>query len=346
MMQPKSPRELEDERRLAERAAEWWSVLKTAGPAEREEFAAWIAESPRHLEEFLYTTAVVQEIRHVDIERLPAVKAMLVTAPVNVIHLSPHAVSDEPAPSDLSETAAEPRIHRSSRRPWAWAASLIAVATLAATAYWSYRSNWQTYATSVAEQRSFELPDRSVIHLNGRTRLQVHLSTETRDIRLLDGEAMFKVEHDPTRPFRVHSNGTIIQAIGTQFNVRRQGFGTTVAVIEGAVQVSKEKLTAGQEARIGHDGLIERRIPVDIATVSAWRQHRLIFRADTLTDVATEFNRYNRTPQIIIEGDVSRARRYSGVFDADDPRSLMEFLRGDAELDLEERDDRIVIRVR
>jgi hypothetical protein len=51
-----------------------------------------------------------------------------------------------------------------------------------------------------------------------------------------------------------------------------------------------------------------------------------VFRNDSLADIAEEFNRYNRTLQMRVEGAEASDRRLSGVFDADAPESLLRFL--------------------
>ncbi|MEJ1960797.1 MAG: FecR domain-containing protein [Gammaproteobacteria bacterium] len=99
-------------------------------------------------------------------------------------------------------------------------------------------SGWKQYSTAVGEQRVIELQDGSTVRLNTQSRIAVRLSEHTRDIRLISGEAIFKVHHDTARPFRVHTLGAFIQAVGTEFNVYRRADRTKVAVLEGRVQIS------------------------------------------------------------------------------------------------------------
>jgi len=196
-----------------------------------------------------------------------------------------------------------------------------------------------------------------------------------RSIRLLEGEALFNVEHDPARPFRVIAGPTVIEAIGTRFNVYRTDAGTTVSVVEGIVEISPtippalsaraappprsdaqpqvrpvsvvaERVVAGEQARVSLEGEIVKEAVPDRARVVAWRERRLVFRGDPLEDVVREFNRYNEL-QIRLEGDALRARRLTGVFDADDPMSLLQFLTRDGTLIVDETGgDEIVIRER
>ena len=60
---------------------------------------------------------------------------------------------------------------------------------------------------------------------------------------------------------------------------------------------------------------MEKREPTDITQTVAWRERRLVFTKEALADIAEEFNRYNRAPQIRVEGDIARNTRYTGVFD-------------------------------
>jgi transmembrane sensor len=145
----------------------------------------------------------------------------------------------------------------------------------------------------------------------------------------------------------------VIRALGTQFNVYRQEASIRVAVIEGAIRVStpheSSQLVAaperksGQEARVTEGGRITEKRSLEVVRVAAWRQHRLMFHADTLADIAAEFNRYNERPRIRVEGDEVRARRFTGVFNADDPRALVKFLGSYGDLVLEELGDELVV---
>jgi transmembrane sensor len=59
--------------------------------------------------------------------------------------------------------------------------------------------------------------------------------------------------------------------------------------------------------------------------IAAWREHRLAFRNTPLSEVAREFNRYNRI-QIRPEGDIGQSKRLTGSFSSDHPQSLILYL--------------------
>jgi transmembrane sensor len=86
------------------------------------------------------------------------------------------------------------------------------------------------------------------------------------------------------------------------------------------------ELARGEQAIVA-----EHRPPVRVALadtnrVTAWTERRLIFERTTLTDVAAEFARYNDR-EIRIVGDALAAKRITGVFNATDQASFIEFLR-------------------
>jgi transmembrane sensor len=105
-------------------------------------------------------------------------------------------------------------------------------------------------------------------------------------------------------------------------------------------------LGAGEQVRVVADGSLVKQPAPDIVQATAWRQRRLVFQADTLEDIAAEFNRYNRSPRIRVEGEAARQARFTGIFDADDPLSLVQLLGTDRELAFERRETELVIRPR
>lgn len=325
-------RQTEIERRVAEQASEWFTVLEDEDTLQhRTGFAEWIAQSPLHVRAFLQVTATERLLEGLD-EACWAQAAGRAGAS-NVVTLR------EPAPLPQARPA---------RRRWLAGAGL-AAALLAAAVLWQHLAGWERYTTDIGEQRSVELADGSVVHMNAKSRVEVRFSKAARELRLVDGEALFRVQRDPDRPFRVHVEALAVQAVGTQFNIDRRPDRTAVVVTEGAVRISRgpaderaDQLTAGEGIRLTADGALEKQTGIDIGQVTAWRQRRLVFEEDTLADIAAEFNRYNRSPRIRLEG-AAGARRYAAVFDADDPESLLEFLRRDPALAFRSRGGELII---
>lgn len=346
---------------IAERAAAWLATLERGGHKERAAFAAWLKESPRHVEEALFAAAVAQELSGLDRERRIDIQALLTEHSRNVVPLETVVPGEAPSSSVTGKQSS-----RSMR--WTLAAGVAALLVGLSMAWWwwqiAWPGGWQSYQTAIGEQRIVELQDGSLAYLNTQSHLKVRFGPAARDVRLIEGETLFKVQRDPARPFRVLAQGTVIQALGTQFNVYQRAGQVTVSVIEGLVQVSPvnaagsapahgavtangvARLAAGEQMLVTPGGKTARQESADIERAVAWRQRRLIFDADTLEDIATEFNRYNRASQIVIEDDAARQARFTGVFDADDPESLVQLLQTDHELEFRRRAGKLVIRSR
>src|SRR3546814_15164189 len=81
------------------------------------------------------------------------------------------------------------------------------------------------------------LADGSTVQLGPKSVIAVDYSSGSRAIRLLSGQAMFEVTHDPARPFRVVARDVTTTVLGTGFEVRMIGETTGVAVRHGRVRV-------------------------------------------------------------------------------------------------------------
>jgi len=349
----------------AQQASAWVEALRHPRPGDETRFVAWLKESPRNVRDFLLMLTVDHALEELDAKRLHDVELLLAQVDRRVAPLSMRSAS-------VRATA----ISAASRlRPWKLAA-LAASVLLAAVGGWAWlhgRSDWQEFETATGEQRALELEDGSIVHLNTHSRVAIRLGAETRDVRLLRGEALFWVHHDSSRPFRVYTDDAVVQAVGTQFDVYRRDDGTVVAVLEGRVKVTTEvpapaqaltsgqstggaravpskalvsrSLVARQEAQVSHAGLVSIREVSDVRDTVAWRERRLIFRERTLQQIVNEFNRY-RTNPIRLEGSAAMERVYTGVFDADDADSLVQVLARDPSLVVERSGDDIVVRLR
>jgi transmembrane sensor len=202
------------------------------------------------------------------------------------------------------------------RSPWAVCASLLVLLALP-YAVEGLRAAPVTYSAGIGQRIFLPLEDGSTVELNTRTRIEVEFTSRERDVRLLSGEAVFDVHHDPSRPFRVVSGSTTIQDVGTRFDVERQAQGTTtVTVVEGRVQVGASGRTATVEAdevaTVGTEGGAALRI--ELASVShpeierrlSWQTGVLRFQGQTLAEAVIEVNRYNARQLVIADPSIAR----------------------------------------
>lgn len=349
---------------VREQAAWWITELQEATPETERRFADWLKQSPRHVEEFLFFDTLWQQLDGVDQTHGIDVERIIAQAGgrVAVAKVTPFSRI-----SGLFQATGVPHARSRVRRTGILAAVAAGV-VLSIFSTWAWLSARDTYATTVGEQRAVKLDDGSFIYLNTQSQVEVGYTARERNIRLLAGEALFSVQHDASRPFRVHSGDTVVQAVGTQFNVYRRKDQTTVSVVEGTVQISGEppvarspaataqltpngsttpplRVTAGEQADITTNGRAEKRPKGDIEKAIAWRTRRLVFRSESLADVADQFNRYNAV-KIRVEGSAVRNRKLIGTFNADDPTSLAKFLAGESDLRVRELDGELVIEPR
>jgi transmembrane sensor len=326
------------------RAAEWLQTLGEGDAVHNSTFVAWLAESPLNLEAFLKITALSVETRSA-LKSLPFDQdALLQSLKSNVVSL----------------TAAKSLNRRRSRwRRWGAVAAAFGLLFVAGVAVREAFFGADRYDTEAGEQRTLNLADGSVVYLNTLSEVRVDLTDQRRDIRLVRGEALFKVAVDPKRAFRVLTSDAMIQAIGTQFNVATRSDGTRVAVLEGKVQVLPESaptfqskdlapmaLKAGETVRVTRAGRIESRPSSETTSAVAWRQRQLAFEGTTLEEAVAEFNRYHRSKRLRLDGVQPGSHHYSGTFDVDDVESFAALLGRERDLEVERRGDEIVIRAK
>jgi transmembrane sensor len=333
---------------VTEQALFWWVLLNegeaTAG--DHRAFSEWVTRSPERVEAYLQTarlSAALQsgKTRWPDTPVAEVIRAAL-TAQGAVVNLLPeaHAVSgahDSPRARELSHP---PGVGR--RRPvLTWprlGLAAVAAALVVSGVSFTLLHRPQRLETAVGEQRSVVLADGSLVTLNTSSSIEVRMGKDHRTVRLLAGEALFKVAHDASRPFDVMTGDATVRAVGTQFDVDHRPASTTVTVLEGRVAVftTPEDKQQAEEARLPLEAgeqltvaprIARHRVRTDVATAIAWTQRKLIFEHRPLGEVAAEFNRYNR--QLIeIRSPELRTQEVTGVFQANDPSSFLTFLSG------------------
>lgn len=325
-------------------AADWFVDFRVgdADATTREEFHGWLRRSPQNVQAYLEIVRTYAELPvinpagEVDAEAL----ITLARSDDNVVALPRASASAGPSmPAALSQ-----RSHR--KLGWALAASLLC-AVIGALSWSQLRGD--NYSTEIGEQRSITLADGSTIGLNARTRIRVTMTNDERLVQLLEGQALFKVAKDKTRPFIVRSDDIQVRAVGTQFDVYRRNSGTTVTVLEGRVAIMSESTgnastvdsgSAQPRAEVGEAVLFldageqttvtPEHVPVpvhaNVAAAVAWTDRLIVFDGSTLTQVVEEFNRYTM-PRLVIHDKGLESLRISGVYSSSDPASLLRFLR-------------------
>lgn len=329
-----------------ERTAAEWVLRRTQGMRgdEQRAFRRWLDEDPRHARVF----AEMEETSRL-LDRLRG-------------EVPRRAGASPPAP-------ARPAYFLPYLRGALAAAAVLAVAFVGWRVLSPPASTFaESAATPVGGLRKLELPDGSVVWLNTSTTLQVAFSESERRVELLRGEAYFAVAKNPARPFWVQAGRVAIRAVGTAFNVRLLPTAVNVMVTEGQVRVAEVNgadrpgnpapppadlgplLTVGHIAQVP---LVADQAPAAAMTITsiapkaadnalAWREGRLDFSDTPLSEVVSEFNRYNQHKIVIADPGLA-ARRFGGAFSSHQIEPLLELLQQSFGVVAENRGDETVL---
>jgi transmembrane sensor len=285
-------------KRIHQEATEWIAKreLGELTPEERAQLETWLNADPRHRGAFVRADAA-----RLTAERIAALAG-----------------------------GSTPEVHRSSAwlRP-AFAAAAVGVALLGTLIWVSPWLREDHYLSGVGEIRSVALEDGSDMVLDTASDAVVHFDTAARRINLKEGEALFKVAKNPTRPFLVHAGDVTVRAIGTLFSVQNNAAGVAVTVAEGVVEVDRndgretQLLTADQTALITKERPLAVRVQSTDETERqlTWHTGRLEFDGQSLSAAVAQLNRYSRR-QIIVTDPQLAGRPVVGSFRSTDLESF------------------------
>jgi transmembrane sensor len=209
------------------------------------------------------------------------------------------------------------------------AASVLAVVAVGMTLYLGRN---QAYRTAIGQQQVVTLADETRVALNTDSRLTVSYSSNERLVNLDRGEALFEVTKNASRAFIVRAGDTEVRALGTKFDVRRNGGRVIVVLLEGKVEVTTQPqplsrhvpvatLTPGERLTWdAHDDVAAIDHP-NVDATTAWRRGEVMFDDATLSEAVAEMNRYARVKVALGSADLA-SLRISGVFES---QSAVEF---------------------
>lgn len=307
----------EPRRLAAETAAVDWLMAADRGwtDAERREFERWLAADPLHAEAWADAERMWTRLDRTDELLLPEV-----------------------------------RPGHPTRRPGRLVALAAAAAVvLAAGLVWrGGREETGRPARVVHMQPRVQvLADGTEVELNADAEIRAEFAPALRRVRLVRGEAHFKVTKDARRPFEVDAGGVAVRALGTAFNVRLAGPRVDVLVTEGRVEVVSAAavgapvgmapaaaaiLEPRQQVIVplagGEPSAVTTLTTADMEQSLAWQGLRLRFEDMPLADVAAEFNRFavaRARPRLVVDDTAARVL-VAGTFRADNVEVFLRFL--------------------
>jgi transmembrane sensor len=226
-------------------------------------------------------------------------------------------------------------------RPHVWYGLAASVALVLGTAGFFFHAHHQArhgefdYQTNFGERREYTLPEGSHITLDAKSDIRIELTPTRRSMKLVRGEAYFKVAKDAARPFTVHAGAAAVVAVGTAFNVRLTDDRTVVAVSEGKVEVTaaplvsltnnaapttqlpntiKQPVAAGQAVAYSNAGRIESLPDANASLATSWLEGRRQYRDEPLRYVLADINRYTGR-HLTVEDPSTAELKFTGTVD-------------------------------
>jgi transmembrane sensor len=302
--------------RIKKEAIDWFvDLLDSSDIHVRERFCRWLKRSPQHVCAGLYITRASSIIER------------------SAQRTSPEALI-EAARAHLART--EYQSTQATHRPFRTRILLVAAlaAITVAILYFSIPPTLQAQIVSTVrgEQRWIYFSDGSAAQLNTDTQVELSNTTTPQYVRLIRGEARFRVLPHRKLPFAVHTPDALILTEGAELNVQFLHDRTAVTTFNGSVAIQARRaknaahiiLTSGQRAALTSDARIRRDTGPSLEHAMAWPRLEVVFQHERLADAITEINRYQEQPLLIRNSELSNLP-ISGTFSVDDLESFISY---------------------
>lgn len=181
----------------------------------------------------------------------------------------------------------------------------------------------------------YELPDQSVVWLNGGTKLRHTLNFDSRERKVeLEGEAYFEVQANPEKPFYVTmANGLSVYVYGTQFNVNAYPDESIIETVLEKGQVSvispdqQQTISLKPGERLAYDKSSDtfQKSIIDVYEKTAWKDGKLIFRNAPLDDIFKRLSRHFNT-DIEFQNKSGKEYKYRATFQNETLIQILDYL--------------------
>lgn len=216
------------------------------------------------------------------------------------------------------------------------AALLVLAIGAAGLMWWRQRAageaGWKVARhTSVGARDSLTLDDGTTVLLGPMSRLAVAPRYgKTERVVALQGEALFRVTSDPSRPFRVHAGAAVISDLGTEFLIRSDsGQPVQVVVTSDSIRLGPASapehgvtVVAGQRGLLHLDGRLVTEPDTALANELAWTQGRLVFDNAPLDLVRAELRRWYGIELEVADSSLLR-RHLTASFAGEPPQQVL-----------------------
>jgi ferric-dicitrate binding protein FerR (iron transport regulator) len=159
---------------------------------------------------------------------------------------------------------------------------------------------------------SFTLPDGSEGMLNSGSTLTYRMPFSSDRAVSLTGEAWFEVAHDEKYPFVIEAGDLDLTVLGTTFNVSAYPEEDYIEVVleNGKVLVNcgqyKEGMIMSPSERLVYENGKVTRSRAEPAKYSSWTEGKLIFRSDSMSEVARRIERWYNVQVELMDEDLEK----------------------------------------
>ena len=325
---------------LSEVACEWIARLHD-NPSEqtRRDFGNWIRKSPSHMAAILTTKAQLRELTERDF-RSQLEQQQAVDSSNHSVHI---------------ESSSHGRYIPPARFRMAYAVMCAAVIiTICLLIPLKKKAPHAARTWVYSQAGTYDLGIDSTMSLSSSSSAHVYVFRENGRRVVITGTVSFSGRHDLANPLQVIAGNTVIDVVGTVFEVKRDPDTTTVTVMKGRVNLSSfcdRSAQAPQDDVKLHDNtlvsspavLLEGHVGVmtgggcssylavrnlheqTVTPHTAKAPEIMYFTNTTVHTVVTMFNQYS-TSHIVVSDPVLAESHIGGTFRPSDPKSFFVFL--------------------
>lgn len=216
---------------------------------------------------------------------------------------------------------------------------------------------YNTLLVPYGERTKINLSDGSMVWLNSGSKMiyPAVFNGDRREI-YLEGEAIFDVAHNKSKPFIVMSQDQEIEVLGTVFGVTSYNDESTINTVlkSGSVQISyknaassghidKMKITPGTKASYDKNNKSIFSEKVNVDNYFSWRNGMLVFKKNDLKHIMKKISRYYNK-SIIIEDEALSSESFSGYLDLnEDIESVLKNIKASTNMNYSFKENSIII---
>lgn len=158
---------------------------------------------------------------------------------------------------------------------------------------------YNTVETPRGRQFQLVLEDGTKVWLNAASSIRFPVAFVGKQrIVEITGEAYLEVAKNKEKPFQVMCNGSMVEVLGTHFNINAYADEETIntTLLEGSVKVVKgnnqKTIKPGEQAQVHSDGSVRTTVNVNVDEVVAWKNNSFLFDNTDVKKLMRQLSRW------------------------------------------------------